>query len=84
MSDDIARASRAKQALEAFSEHLDAIKSESLEAMLRLAREDRDDLISLARACDALKKRLHDDVAAGLMAQHLADLDASGVGEREA
>jgi hypothetical protein len=71
----IAQAARARQALELFTDHLDRIKQQSLEGMLRAKGEDRDDLLSLARACEALKKRLSDDVAAGLMAEYRADLD---------
>ena len=75
MSDAIARAAQARQTLELAGEHLDRIRQESLEAMMRADRDQRDELLSLALACDALKKRLNDDVAGGLIAQRRAELD---------
>lgn len=75
MSDALAKASAASQALEAIGPHIARIKQEALDGMLRCPREDRDDLLSLARACDALTKRLHDDVSAGLIEQRRAELD---------
>lgn len=78
MSDDIANASRARQALELMGAHLDTIKQQSLEGMMRARPEDRDDLLNLARATEALKKRLNDEVSAGLVAERRAEFDQTG------